>query len=44
MGIDNAIPNMMWGKYFLEAQGYTIEHHILYQDNKLAILPLTNGR
>ena len=35
---------MMWGKYFIEAQGYTVDHNILYQDNKLAILLATNGR
>ena len=29
---------MMWCKYFMEAQGYTIEDNILYQDNKSTIL------
>ena len=31
-------------KYFIEAQGYTVEHNILYQDNKSTILLATNGR
>ena len=44
IGIDDAIPSMMWGKYFIEAQGYTVEHNILYQDNKSTILLATNGR
>ena len=35
---------MMWGKYFIESQGYTVEHNILYQDNKSTILLATNGR
>ena len=34
----------MYGKYFIESQGYTVEHNILYQDNKSTILLATNGR
>ena len=34
----------MWCKYFMEAQGYTIENNILYQDNKSTILLAKNGR
>ena len=44
VGIDDAIPQIMWGKYFIEAQGYTVEHNILYQDNKSTILLANNGR
>ena len=44
IGIDDAIPSMMWGKYFIEAQVYTIEHNILFQDNKSTILLTTNGK
>ena len=29
---------IMWCKYFMEAQGYTIEANILCKDNKLTIL------
>ena len=42
--IDDAIPLMMWGTCFIEAQGYTVNHNILYQYNKLTILLATNGR
>ena len=35
---------IMWCKYFMEAQGYTIENNILYQDNKSIILLAKNGR
>ena len=42
--VDDAIPQMMWGKYFIEAQGYTVDHNILYQDNKSTIQLATNGR
>ena len=44
VGIDDVMPKMMWGKYFIEAQGYTVEHNICYQDNKSKILLTTNGR
>ena len=31
VGINDAIPQIMWGKeHFIEAQGYTVEHNILY--------------
>ena len=35
---------MMWCKYFTEAQWYTIENDILYQDNTSTILLAKNGR
>ena len=44
VGIDDVMPKMMWGKYFIEAQGYTVDHNICYQDNKSTILLATNGR
>ena len=42
--IDDALPQILWGKYFIEAQGYTAEHNILLQDNKSTILLATNGK
>ena len=44
VGIDDALPCILWCRYFIEAQGYTIEQNILYQDNKSTILLATNGR
>ena len=44
VGIDDAIPQIMWGKYLIKDQGYTVGHNILYQDNTLTILLATNGR
>ena len=35
---------MMWCKYFMEAQGYTIDDNIFYQDNKSTIFLAKNGR
>ena len=31
--VDNDIPNILWGKYFIECHGYTVTSNILYQDN-----------
>jgi hypothetical protein len=36
--VDDAMPRILWTKYLIEAQGYTVEHNKLYQDNKSAIL------
>ena len=44
IGIDDAIPDIMWGKYFIEAQGYGVTSNVLLQDNKSTILLATNGR
>ena len=38
VSIADVIGMMMWCKYSMETQGYTIENHILYQDNKSTIL------
>merc|ERR1712086_627408 len=44
VSIANVLGMMMWCKYFMETQGYTIENNILYQDNKSTILLAKNGR
>jgi hypothetical protein len=44
VGLDDALPLLLWARYFLEALGYTIEFNIVYQYNKLTILLATNGR
>ena len=44
VSIANVLGMMMRCKYFMEAQGYTIENNILYQDNKSTILLAKNGR
>ena len=44
VGVDDSPPMILWCKYFTKAQGYTVEHNILYQDKKLTILLAKNGR
>jgi hypothetical protein len=44
VGADDAIPQMMWTRYFLEGQGYNVDECILNQDNMSAMLLETNGK
>jgi hypothetical protein len=44
VGIDDALPHILWARYFIEAQGYTVEQNVMYQDNKSTILLANNGR
>ena len=44
VSIADVLGLMMWCKYFMEAQGYSIETNLLYQDNKSTILLAKNGR
>ena len=42
--VAEVLPQILWTQYFLEAQGYTSENAIVYQDNKSSILLETNGK
>ena len=44
LGIDDALKPIMWGMYFIQAQGYEVTMNILMQDKKLTILLAKNGR
>ena len=44
VGASDYLPNTLWVKMFLEAQGYTIEENFFEQDNESAIKLKTNGR
>ena len=44
VGASDYLPNVVWTKHFLEAQGYTISEIILEQDNESAIKMEKNGR
>jgi hypothetical protein len=44
VGATNATPQMMWARYFLEAQCFNVEELIPNQDNMSAMLLKTNGR
>jgi hypothetical protein len=44
VGTNDAIPQMMWTRYFLEAQSFIVYESILNQDNMSTMLLETNGR
>jgi hypothetical protein len=44
VGASDYLPNTMWVKMFLEAQGYVLEENYLEQDNESAIKMEKNGR
>jgi hypothetical protein len=44
VGVYDVMPQVLWTRYFLEAQGYDIQDSILYQHNKSAMLLEQNGR
>ena len=43
VGVDDNMANILWSRYFIEAQKYNILHNRLMQDNKSAI-PLEEGK
>jgi hypothetical protein len=44
VGVNDAMQQIMWTHYFLEAQGYRVSDSIIYQDNQSTILVEKNGR
>jgi hypothetical protein len=44
MGMHKFLPQRLWTRYFLEAQGYGVEESVVYQDNQSAMLLAKNGR
>ena len=44
VGFADALGIMLWTKYFMKAQGYTIVTDILFQDNKSTILLVKSSR
>ena len=37
VGGHDFLGKIMWSRYFIEAQGYTVEQNIVYQDNQSTI-------
>ena len=44
VGVDDCMSQILWVRYFMEAQGYEVKDVLIYQDNKSAILLEENGR
>ena len=44
VAVDDLMGQVLWTRYFLEAQGYNVEDSRVHQDNESAILLEKNGR
>jgi hypothetical protein len=44
VGIHDVMPDILWTKHFLEAQGFPVTENVLHQDNQSCILLAKNGR
>ena len=44
VGVDDVVSQVIWVRYFLEAQGYGINENIIYQDNQSAMKLEKNER
>jgi hypothetical protein len=44
VAVDGLIPQILWVRLFMKAQGIAVSDNILYQDNKSAMLLETNGQ
>ena len=44
VGVDDAMPVVLWALYFIQAQGYNMIHARVYQDNKSTMLLKNNGK
>lgn len=44
VAVDDKLGDILWMRYFLESQGYTIQENILYQDNMSSLSLEKNGR
>jgi hypothetical protein len=44
VAVNDVMPQILWTRYFLEAQGYDVSDSIVYQDNQSAILLEKNGK
>ena len=43
VALDNALTTILWTLYFIEAQGYSIEQDIIFEDNMSTINLTLNG-
>ena len=44
VGVDDVMAQVLWTRYFLEAQGYVVRDYIVYQDNQSSMQLEKNGR
>ena len=43
VGANYMLGYVLWGKYFIESLGYTVQSNVLFQENKLTMILEKNG-
>jgi hypothetical protein len=43
VGVSGVMPQVLWARYFVQVQGYTVSDSLVYQDNQSAMLLEKNG-
>jgi len=43
VGMNDVLPQVLWTRYFLEAQGYEVRDNVVFQDNQSTMLLANNG-
>jgi hypothetical protein len=44
VAVDDVMPQILWSRSFLKAQGYKVSDNVVYQDNQSAMLLERNGK
>ena len=44
IGMDDALPQVLWTRFFIECQGYATESNVIYQGNKSTIVLEHKGK
>jgi hypothetical protein len=44
VAVDDMMSSILWTRYFLKAQGYSVHDNVIFQDNKSSILLERNGK
>jgi hypothetical protein len=44
VAVNDKLPQVLWPRYFLEAQGYQVKDYVVYQDNLSAMMLEKNGK
>ena len=44
VGVNDFLPQVLWTRHFLNAQGYDLRDNVVYQDNESSLLLADNGR
>lgn len=44
VGVDDMMPSILWTRYFLAEQGYSVSDNVIFQDNKSTMLLERNGK